>query len=49
MRYPRWPLMLALLLLLAIGSFVAMDLQPLLYYPPARASPMAWSARCCAC
>ncbi len=33
MRYPRWPLMLALLLLLAIGSFVAMDLQPLLYYP----------------
>ena len=34
MRYPRWPLMLALLLLLVIGSFIAMDLQPLLYYPP---------------
>ena len=33
MRYPRWPLMLALLLLLVIGSFIAMDLQPLLYYP----------------
>ena len=31
MRYPRWPLMLALLLLLVLGAHAANDLRPLAY------------------
>lgn len=32
MRYPRWPLMFMLAVLLAVASFTASDLRPLLYY-----------------